>query len=132
VQIRYHPNFKGDDTLLFAGSSDDIDLSRSFFLAWDGEDLDLIEYLQARCRTYACSVRALCLRRATKGDAFEWVRNSGTWLVSQVHQKQIVGLLDRLLEEKAAAHQYLEPDGAAVQIMVSKDENYPLPTSGYA
>jgi len=25
LQIRYHPNFKGEDTLLFAGSRDDID-----------------------------------------------------------------------------------------------------------
>ena len=122
MQFRYHPNFRGDDTLLFAGSRDDIDLLRSFFLAWNGEDLDLIEYLQARCRTYVFSVRALCLQRATKADAFEWARDNGTWLVSQAHQKQIIGLLDGLLEEKAAGHQYLGPGGAAVQIMVSKDE----------
>jgi hypothetical protein len=77
-----------------------------------------------------CSFPQLrCLCRVTQGDAFEWSGDNGTWLISQAHQEQIVGLLDGLLEEKAAGHQYLEPDSAAVQIMVSKDENNPWPAA---
>jgi hypothetical protein len=61
VQIAYHPNFKGQDTLLFAGSREDIEFFRAFFIAWNGDELDVIEYLQKRgevklfwCRRSVC------------------------------------------------------------------------------
>jgi hypothetical protein len=128
LQIRYHPNFKSQDTLLFAGSRDDIDLLRSFFLGWNGEELDLIKYLQVRANVYLLSVSALCLRRDMKREFFIWSQGKGTWLISQAHQEQIIGLLDGLLEAKTEGHQYLDNGKSAVQIMVSMDEQYPLPT----
>ena len=129
LQIRYHPNFKGQDTLLFAGSRDDIDLLRSFFFGWNGDELDLIKYLQLRGKVYLFSVSTLCLRRDTKRDSFVWNRERGTWLISQAHQEQIIDLLDGLLAARTKGHQYLEPGEATVQIMASKDEDYPLPSA---
>jgi hypothetical protein len=128
LQVRYHPDFKSQDTLLFAGSWDDIDLLRSFFVGWDGEELDLIQYLQLRGKVYLFSVSGLCLRRDTKRDSFVWSRDKGTWLISEAHQEQIVGLLDGLLEMKTEGHQYLDDGKNAVQIVVSMNEHYPLPT----
>jgi hypothetical protein len=128
LQIRYHPNFKSQDTLLLSGSRDDIDLLRSVFLGWNGEELDLIQYLQARRNVYLFSVSALCLRRDMKQDSFIWSQDKGTWLISPAHQEQIIGLLDGLLEANREGHQYLNKGGSAVQIMVSLNEDYPLPT----
>src|SRR5580658_2888347 len=128
LQARYHPDFKSQDTLLFAESWDDIDLLRSFFVGWDGEELDFIQYLQLRGKVYLFSVSGLCLRRDIKRDSFIWSRDKGTWLISEADQDQIVGFLDGLLEAKTEGHQYLEDDKATVQIMVSLNENYPLPT----
>ena len=82
LQIRYHPNFKSQDTLLFAGGRDDIDLLRSFFLGWNGQELDLIKYLQVRGNVHLFSVSALCLRRDMKQDSFIWNQDKGTWLIS--------------------------------------------------
>jgi hypothetical protein len=129
LQIRYHPNFKGQETLLFAGSWGDIDLLRSFFLGWNGEEPDLIEYLQARGKVDLFSVSTLCLRRDTKQDSFVWNRDKGTWLISEAYQKQIVDLLEGLMFAQMKGHQYLEPGSARVQVMVSKDEDYPLPSA---
>jgi len=128
LQIRYHPNFKGNDTLLFAGARDDIDLLRSFFRQWTGEELDLIKYLQVREEAYLFSVSALLLRRDMKRDSFIWSQDKGTWLISQAHQEQIIGLLDGLLEA-SGGHQYLDKGTTSVQIMVSLNEHYPLPTA---
>jgi hypothetical protein len=129
LQIRYHPKFKSEDTLLFAGSRDDIGLLRSFFLGWNGDELDLIEYLQERVTVYLFSVSALLLRRDIESDRFIWSRDKGTWSISRVGQEQIISLLDGLLEADAAGHQYLDDGKAAVQINASMDENYPLPTA---
>ena len=68
LQIRYHPNFKGEDTLLFAGSRDDIDLLRSFFFGWNGDELDLIAYLQTRGKVYLFSVSTLCACGGTQSE----------------------------------------------------------------
>jgi len=129
LQIRYHPNFKGEDTPLFAGSRDDIDLLRSFFFGWNGDELDLIAYLQTRGKVYLFSVSTLRLRRDAKRDSFSWSRDRGTWLISEAHQQQIIDLLDGLLAAQTKGHQYLEPGSARVQVMVSKDEDYPLPSA---
>jgi hypothetical protein len=126
LQIRYHPNFKGRDTLLFAGSQNDIDLLRSFFFGWNGDELDLIAYLQTRGKVYLFSISALRLRRDTKRDSFVWSRDRGTWLISETYQQQIIDLLDGLLAAQTKGHQYLEPGSARVQVVVSKDEDYPL------
>ncbi len=90
LQVRYHPNFKGQDTLLFAGSQDDIDLLRSFFFGWNGDELDLIAYLETRSKVNLFSISALCLRRDTKRDSFVWSRDRGTWLISEAYQQQIM------------------------------------------
>ena len=129
LQISYHPNFKGQDTLLFAGARDDIDLLRSFFLGWNGDELDLIEYLQMRGKVYLFSVSTLCLRRDTRLDSFVWNRDKGTWLISKAYQEQIIDLLEGLMLAQPMGHQYLEPSSARVQVMVSKDEDYPLPSA---
>lgn len=128
LQIRYHSDFKSQDTLLFAGSWDEIDLLRSFFVGWDGEELDLIQYLQVRGKVYLFAVSGLCLRRDVKRDSLIWSRDGGAWLISQAHQGQIVGLLEGALKTKAEGHQYLDAGNSAVQIVVSMNENYPLPT----
>ena len=78
LQIRYHPKFKSEDTLLFAGSRDDIGLLRSFFLGWNGDELDLIEYLQERVTVYLFSVSALLLRRDIERDRVIWSSDKGT------------------------------------------------------
>ena len=129
LQVRYHPNFKGQDTLLFAGSQGDIDLLRSFFFGWNGDELDLIAYLQTRSKVNLFSISALCLLRGTKRDSFVWSRDRGTWLISKAYQQQIIDLLDGLLAAHTKGHQYLEPGSARVQVMVSKDEDYPLPSA---
>ena len=121
LQIRYHQKFKGADTLLFAGSRDDIDLLRSFFLEWNGDNVDLIKYLQAQEKIYLLSVTAMHLKRDAQKDSFAWHQDSGTWLITTTYQKRIVGLLDGLLESNNEGHQYLN-NGGSVQIMVAKDE----------
>jgi len=127
LQIRYHPKFKvSTDTLLFAGSRDEIDLLRSFFLVWNGEQVDLIGYLQGKTKVYLFAVSSFQLRRDTS-DAFTWRKDKGTWLISSEHQQTLIGLLDGLLNANDEGHQYLDDGTGPVQIMVSKDENYPLP-----
>jgi hypothetical protein len=128
LQIRYHPNFKSQDTLLFAGSRDGIGLLRSIFHEWNGEDLDLIKSLHARGNIYLFSIVTLCLRRDMNRDSFVWSQGKGTWLISPAYQEQIIGLLDGLLEANTQGHQYLDKGNSAVQIMVSMNEHYPLPT----
>src|SRR5205085_5630113 len=98
LQIRYEPNFKGGDTLLFAGSRDDIDFLRSLFIEWSGDELDLIKYLRLRGDVYLFSVSALWLRRDAGLDSFSWSRDRGTWLISQAYQEHIIDLLDGLQE----------------------------------
>jgi hypothetical protein len=127
LQIRYHPNFKGHDTLLFAGERDDMDLLRTFFRQWTGEEIDLIKYLQVRENVYLFSVSALLLRRGMKRDSFIWSQDKGTWLISQAHQEQIIGLLDGLIET-SGGHQYLDKGTSSAQIIASLNEHYPLPT----
>jgi hypothetical protein len=127
LQIRYCPKFKWEDTLLFAGSRDEIESLRSFFHEWSGDELDLIEYLRRQVTVHLFSVSALFLRRDIEQDCFVWDRGKGTWSISEAHQEKIVSLLDGLVKGHTAGHQYLEGGGATVQIMVSRDENYPLP-----
>jgi hypothetical protein len=55
-----------------------------------------------------------------------WKRNGGVWLISEAFQRQITALLDGLLRAQTNGHQYLEPAGARVQIMVSMNEGYQL------
>jgi hypothetical protein len=126
LQIAYLPNFKSQHTLLFAGSREDIEFFRAFFVEWSGDELDLIEYLQKRGVVRLGSVSKICLRRAPKQDSFAWKNNDGVWLISEPFQDQITGLLDGLVRAQANGHQYLEPAGAHVQIMVSIDEGYQL------
>src|SRR5262249_52436279 len=114
------------DTLLFAGSREDIEFFRAFFIGWNGDELDLIEYLQKRGEFKLFSVSAIRLRRDTKQNSFVWKRNGGIWLISEAFQEQITGLLDGLLRAQTNGHQYLEPAGAHVQIMVSMNEGYQL------
>jgi len=128
LSVRYDPDLRSQDTLLFADSWGHIDLLRSFFVGWDGEELDCIQYLQLRGKVYPFSVSGLCLRRNTKRDSFIWSRGKGTWLISEPHQEQIV-FWDGLLEVKTGGHQYLDDGKNAVQIMVFMNEDYPLPTS---
>ena len=129
LQIAYHPNFKGQDTLLFAGLREDIEFFRSLFVGWNGNELDLIEYLQKRGEVQLFSVSTICLRRDAKRDSFVWNRDGGIWLISEAFQEQITGLLDGLLRAQTNGHQYLEPAGTHVQIMVSMNEGYQLPTA---
>jgi hypothetical protein len=132
LQIRYHPEFKiSTNTLLFAGSRDDIDRIRSFFLGWNGEEIDLISHLQAQEKLYLFSVKSLRLQRTTKKTVFTWHGDRGTWFITLANQEQIIGLLDGLLEVNDKGHQYLADGEGPVQIMVSKDE-YPLPSSADA
>jgi hypothetical protein len=51
---------------LFAGSHDDIYRLRAFFLAWNGEDVDLIKHLQVEETLYLYSVMTLHRRRHPK------------------------------------------------------------------
>jgi hypothetical protein len=125
LQIAYHPNFKSRHTLLFAGSRDSIDLLRSFFFGWNGDELDLIQYLQMQGEIHLFSVSMLCLRRDTEQNSFIWNQDRGTWRISEAYQRQILDLLDGLLSAEAG-HQYLETGCAHVQIIVSKDEGYAL------
>ncbi len=127
LQIRYHTKFKSADTLLFAGARNDIERLRSFFLRWDGKDLDLIRHLEGQEKLYLFSVIALRLQRSAKKDSFAWNGDNGTWLISPLYQERIVDLLDGLLRTDYPGHQYLDCDDQAAQIMVSKDE-YPLPS----
>jgi len=126
LQIRYHPAFKSADTLLFAGSQDDIARLRHFFLNWKGEEIDLIEILQAQEKLYVFSVTELHLGSAAKGSIFKWRDDKGTWLISKEYLEQMIGLLDGLLESSKPGHQYFDVSGSPVQIMIAKDE-YPLP-----
>jgi hypothetical protein len=128
LQIRYHPKFKvSKDTLLLAGNRDDIDRLRLFFLNWNGEDIDLIKYLQTQEDIYLSSVTELHLKRAIKESDFIWKNGRGIWTISKSYQEDIIGRFDGLLEANDSGHQYLDYDRPApVQIMVSKDE-YPLP-----
>lgn len=125
LQIAYHPNFKSRDTLLFAGSRDGIDLLRSFFFAWNGDELDLIQHLRMQGDVQVFSVSMLYLRRDAEQDSLIWDRDRGTWRISERHQRTILDLLDGLLSDEAG-HQYLEPVSADMQIMVSKNEGYGL------
>jgi hypothetical protein len=125
LQIRYHLKFKGSDTLLFAGSRDDIDLLHSFFLGWKGEEVELVQRLQAREKLYLASVAALRLQHGSK-DSFTWQRDNGTWVITAGSQQQIIGLLEGLLESNDEGHQYLDSGESPIQIIVAKDE-YPLP-----
>jgi hypothetical protein len=126
LEIAYLPNFKGQDTLLFAGSREDIEVLRAFFVEWSGDEVDLIEYLQNLGVVKLISVSKICLRRALRRDSFVWKKNDGFWLISEAFQHQITGLLDGLVEAQTSGHQYLEPAGAHVQIMVSINEGYEL------
>jgi hypothetical protein len=130
LQIRYHPDFKSSDTLLFAGSRGDIERLLSFFQKWNGEELDLLERLQAQEKLYLHSATELCLRRDKDRNDFIWKRDKGVWIVSKAYQDQIVGLLEGLLAGDNPGHQYLHYFNftGPVQIMVSKDE-YPLPAN---
>ena len=65
LQVAYCPNFKGQDTLLLAGSREDIEFFRSVFVEWNGEELDLIDSLQKRGKVQLFSVATICLRRDT-------------------------------------------------------------------
>jgi len=56
LSVRYDPDLRSQDTLLFADSWGHIDLLRSFFVGWDGEELDCIQYLQLRGKVYPFSV----------------------------------------------------------------------------
>jgi len=116
------------DTLLIAGTWADVDVLRSFFLGWNGEELELIKQLQTANQVYLFSASNLVLRRDYNRDEFRWSGDNGTWLISQNHQERVVDLLNGLLEANGAGHQYVEPDNSPVQIMVSKDEHYPLPS----
>jgi hypothetical protein len=86
--------------LLFAGSREDIEFFRSFFVGWNGDELDLIDSLQKRGKVQRVSVSRICLRRDTKSDSFAWNRGGGIWLMSEAFQRQIIGLLDGLVRTK--------------------------------
>jgi hypothetical protein len=104
-----------------------MDLLRSFFVGWNGDETDLIQYLRPRGDVSLSSVLVLCLRRATERDSFAWNRGRCAWLISAPYQKQIVDLLTGLLSAEMRGHQYLEPGCSDVQVMVSLDE-YPSPS----
>ena len=125
LQIRYHLNFKGKDTLLFAGSRDDIDLLHSFFLRWKGEEVELVQRLRTHEKLYLASVTALRLQRGSR-NSFTWQRDHGTWVITTGNQDLIIGLLEGLLEANDEGHQYLDSGESSIQIIVAKDE-YPLP-----
>jgi hypothetical protein len=129
MELGYYHNFKGGDTLLFAGSGDDINELYRFFKQWDGRECDLVHYLQSHESICLHSVKALLLKRDVDWHKLSWLGDRGTWSISQEAQTWIVGLLESLREANHAAHQYLDHDGDAVQIMVSKDE-YPNPSKG--
>jgi hypothetical protein len=128
LQIRFHLNFKSADTLLFAGSHDDIARLRGVFLEWKGEKLDLIKHLQANGNIYLFSVAELHLQPTTKGSSFTWHDGKGKWLISETYQEQIIALLDGLLGSDEAGHQYFDVSGSPIHIMVAKDEYAPPKT----
>src|SRR5277367_4521052 len=93
LQIRYHPKFKASqDTLLFAGTGDDLNILRRFFTQWNGEELDLIQHFKAQEKVYLSSVTELQLRRDDEQNDLTWHGSKGTWAVSRKHQNVIVGL----------------------------------------
>jgi hypothetical protein len=96
-------------------------------LGCGGEDVDLVKYLQAQENVYLLSATALNLRCDARKGSFTWHDNNGTWLITPAYQKQIVGLLDGVLEANDEGHQYLDAGASPVQIMVARDE-YPLPS----
>jgi hypothetical protein len=128
LQIRYHQNFKGNDTLLFAGSAADLKRLHTFFQEWSGEEVDLIERLQAKEKLYLHSVKAIHLKTTTKYCGLNWNVDTGTWIISVPYLETMIGELEGLLETSVPGHQYFDYPGLTgnIQIMVAKDE-YPLP-----
>jgi len=122
LQIRYHPNFKGANTILFAGHQPDIELLRKFFFKWQGETVDLITALKDEKHLYLFSVKKLKLTRSPNRGSINWNEEQGEWLISQPYQEQILSLLDGLLTTGDKGHQYLDTGSGNVQVMVAKDE----------
>jgi len=124
LQVRYHPNFKTKNTLLFAGTGDELRDLLNFFEQWNGQSADLLEYLRSQRPIFTLAVASLQIQRDKK-SGLRWKGDKGTWFVSQKHQNVIKGLLDGLLATNSPGHQYLEDSVSPLQIIAAKDE-YPL------
>src|ERR1700681_5018172 len=130
LPIRYHPKFQGKDTLLFAGSRNDIDRLRCLFFAWDGEDLKLLKHLKAQEALYQFAVRELQLTRDRMKSAFFWKGDQGVWFISSKYKETYITLLGELLESRVPGHRRFDYAGPGhVQIIVSIDE-LPLSLTG--
>ena len=65
LQIRYHPKFKlSTDTLLFAGTGDDINSLREFFTQWSGDHIDFITNETYHPRLMTTSLRNVIQRQS--------------------------------------------------------------------
>jgi hypothetical protein len=123
LNISHYENFKGGPTLLFSGYASDIRLLLDCFNSWDGEDFDLIERLK-HTQTLNGTVKQLLIIRANNmNDSFlTWRNKQGIWSVSMHGQKQIIELLQNLINSEGSGHQYLDMSPSEIQIMCSQEE----------
>lgn len=129
LQVRYHSNFKGGPTLLFAGSSGDLESLIAFFREWDGREVSLLERLKGSGETYVNGVRELLvLGTSDSAGRLAWTRDVGRWTVARSAIPRIVDLLEGLTQAKSPGHQYLDSGSDEIQIICSKDE-YPVPSA---
>lgn len=122
LQIRYHPEFKGLPTILFVGSKHEFSTLLYFFKEWNGEDIDLIQYLQSiHTKLYLFSVSIILIKQTSSEDSFKWQNQTGIWQISKPHVETIIGLIEELCETDSPGHQYLDI-ASDIQIIFSKDE----------
>lgn len=124
MQIAYFEEFKGQKTLLFAGSKADVVALQTFFCSWSGAAEDLIEHLGKTIPINTVGLRKLVLHRTDENSRAEHYLNEIVWHISPEWQQRILGLLDGLCNSKGSSHQFLDSGGEVIQIICSKDE-YP-------
>lgn len=129
LRIGYFNEFKGQKTLLLAGSQVDIMTLQQFFRSWSGATANLIEYLGEAAAIYVGGITELVLQRAEQDSRAEYHRNQVIWHISSEWQERIIGLLSGLCESKHSSHQYLDSGCEDIQILCSKDE-YPVSLVG--
>lgn len=122
LQVRFHADFKGKDTVLFAGSLDDLVPLRTFFVNWDGQELELLRHLAVAREIYLHNVKYIRVVRNDLQDSFIWSEGNGLWTISYQYQIILIGLMDALLHNNSPCHQYLYDYFGSVQIIASKDE----------
>lgn len=123
LQIRQYRQFKDSEiAILIAGDQEGIAAFRTFLSKWDGSPVDVMKECSTFSTTPNDNISHFFLRVSNHTESARISETTLTWSISESQPRRIIDLCDGLLGAKGSGHQYLNNDGEAIDIILSKDE----------